>query len=115
MIFAYALCLLVFSTVSMNVPQLPPQVAEWSTAFPSSPKGMSKGRFSGVIHAGQSAGNKISETGSSIILFMCGDVMTGRGIDQVLPHPSDPTIHEPYLKSAKGYVDIAEKVNGPIH
>ena len=40
--------------------------------------------------------------------------MTGRGIDQVLPHPSDPVIYEPYLKSARGYVKLAEKVNGPI-
>ena len=28
-------------------------------------------------------------------LFLSGDVMTGRGIDQVLPHPGDPTLHEP--------------------
>ncbi|MGZ3569106.1 MAG: CapA family protein [Thermodesulfobacteriota bacterium] len=49
-----------------------------------------------------------------ITLFLCGDVMTGRGIDQVLPHPSDPVIHEDYMKDAKGYVEIAEKVNGPI-
>jgi len=50
----------------------------------------------------------------SVTLFLCGDVMTGRGIDQVLPHPGDPLIHEIYLKSALGYVRIAEKVNGPI-
>lgn len=25
-------------------------------------------------------------------LFLCGDVMTGRGIDQVLRHPSDPAL-----------------------
>jgi poly-gamma-glutamate synthesis protein (capsule biosynthesis protein) len=40
--------------------------------------------------------------------------MAGRGIDQVLPHPGDPAIHEPYLKTAQGYVDLAEEVNGPI-
>ena len=40
--------------------------------------------------------------------------MTGRGIDQVLPHPSDPRIHEPYLKDALGYLRIAEEVSGPI-
>jgi poly-gamma-glutamate synthesis protein (capsule biosynthesis protein) len=51
---------------------------------------------------------------NAITIFMCGDVMTGRGIDQVLPHPSDPTIYESYMKSARGYVDIAEEVNGPI-
>ncbi|MFP4563049.1 MAG: CapA family protein, partial [Spirochaetia bacterium] len=50
----------------------------------------------------------------SISLFLCGDVMTGRGIDQVLPHPGDPTLHEPYMKSAEGYVRIAERANGPI-
>ena len=47
-------------------------------------------------------------------LFLCGDVMTGRGIDQVLPHPSDPRIHEPSLNNAKKYVEIAEEANGPI-
>jgi len=37
----------------------------------------------------------------SIRLFLCGDVMTGRGIDQVLPHPTDPTLHEPYIGDAR--------------
>jgi poly-gamma-glutamate synthesis protein (capsule biosynthesis protein) len=50
----------------------------------------------------------------NIKVFMCGDVMTGRGIDQVLAHPSDPLIHESYLKSARGYVQLAETANGPI-
>ena len=49
-----------------------------------------------------------------ITLFLCGDVMTGRGIDQVLPHPSDPIIYESYMQSAIGYVELAEMVNGPI-
>ncbi len=51
---------------------------------------------------------------SFITLFLAGDVMIGRGIDQILPNPGDPTIHEPYLKSAKKYVEIAEEANGPI-
>ena len=51
---------------------------------------------------------------NSITIFMCGDVMTGRGIDQILAHPSDPTIYESYMKSARGYVKIAEEMNGPI-
>ncbi|MCK5480723.1 MAG: CapA family protein, partial [Gammaproteobacteria bacterium] len=50
----------------------------------------------------------------SVTLFLCGDVMTGRGIDQVLPHPCDPLIFEHFMKSALGYVEIAEAVNGPI-
>jgi poly-gamma-glutamate synthesis protein (capsule biosynthesis protein) len=55
-----------------------------------------------------------SKTVYPITLFMCGDVMTGRGIDQVLPYPGDPTLYEPYMKSAKGYVELAEEANGPI-
>jgi len=50
----------------------------------------------------------------NVKIFMCGDVMTGRGIDQVLPSPGDPVIHESYMKSAVGYVKIAEQANGPI-
>lgn len=40
--------------------------------------------------------------------------MTGRGIDQVLPHPSDPRICESHLNSALDYVALAERANGPI-
>jgi poly-gamma-glutamate capsule biosynthesis protein CapA/YwtB (metallophosphatase superfamily) len=47
-------------------------------------------------------------------LFLCGDVMTGRGIDQILPHPCDPVLHEDYTQSAIGYVQLAEAANGPI-
>jgi len=57
--------------------------------------------------------NKATTT-STMTIFLCGDLMTGRGIDQVLPHPSDPTLHESYMKSAIGYVELAEKMNGPI-
>ncbi len=57
---------------------------------------------------------QLSRPSNAITLFMAGDVMTGRGIDQVLPHPSDPLIHEPYMISARGYVELAEKVSGPI-
>jgi poly-gamma-glutamate capsule biosynthesis protein CapA/YwtB (metallophosphatase superfamily) len=57
---------------------------------------------------------KAQGKGRGITLFLCGDVMTGRGIDQILPHPSDPVLHEPYVTSAVDYVRLAEKVNGPI-
>jgi poly-gamma-glutamate capsule biosynthesis protein CapA/YwtB (metallophosphatase superfamily) len=50
----------------------------------------------------------------AITLFLCGDVMTGRGIDQILPHPNDPRIHEPSLRSALGYVALAETKSGAI-
>jgi poly-gamma-glutamate synthesis protein (capsule biosynthesis protein) len=49
-----------------------------------------------------------------IKLFLCGDVMTGRGIDQVLPHPGSPILFEGYIKSATGYVELAKEANGPI-
>ncbi len=55
-----------------------------------------------------------SRPSNLITMFLAGDVMTGRGIDQVLPNPSDPLIHEPYMKSARGYVELAERANGPI-
>jgi poly-gamma-glutamate capsule biosynthesis protein CapA/YwtB (metallophosphatase superfamily) len=47
-------------------------------------------------------------------LFLCGDVMTGRGVDQILPFPCDPGLHEPYMDSAIGYVRLAEQAVGPI-
>ena len=56
----------------------------------------------------------LSRKTNVITLFLCGDVMTGRGIDQIFPHPSDPILYEPYMKDARGYVEIAEKKNGPI-
>jgi poly-gamma-glutamate capsule biosynthesis protein CapA/YwtB (metallophosphatase superfamily) len=54
------------------------------------------------------------QTDSHVTLFMTGDVMTGRGIDQALPFAGDPVIYEPYMKSAAGYLRIAEEANGPI-
>jgi poly-gamma-glutamate capsule biosynthesis protein CapA/YwtB (metallophosphatase superfamily) len=51
---------------------------------------------------------------NNITLFLCGDVMTGRGIDQVLPKSVDPQIYESYVKDSGDYVKLAEKANGPI-
>ncbi len=47
-------------------------------------------------------------------LFLCGDVMTGRGIDQALPHPVNPILYEPYVRDAREYIELAEKARGPI-
>ena len=52
---------------------------------------------------------------SCVTLFLCGDVMTGRGLDQILPNPVNPWIYEPYVKDARDYVRLAEKKNGPIN
>ena len=43
-----------------------------------------------------------------ITLFLCGDVMTGRGIDQVLAHSCDPRLYEPVARDARVYVRLAE-------
>jgi poly-gamma-glutamate synthesis protein (capsule biosynthesis protein) len=47
-------------------------------------------------------------------LFLCGDVMTGRGIDQALPHPVNPLLYEPCVRDAREYVALAEKAHGSI-
>lgn len=49
-----------------------------------------------------------------IKLLLTGDVMTGRGIDQILGHPSVPTLYESYVRDARRYVALAEDRNGPI-
>lgn len=51
---------------------------------------------------------------SSTTLFLCGDVMTGRGVDQILPHPGHPRLHEEYARSALRYVELAEASAGAI-
>jgi len=50
----------------------------------------------------------------NVTLFLCGDVMTGRGIDQALPHPGDPRLHEPSVENASEYVKLAERANGAL-
>jgi poly-gamma-glutamate synthesis protein (capsule biosynthesis protein) len=55
-----------------------------------------------------------SNEAKPIGVFLCGDVMTGRGIDQVLPHPGNPVLYEPWVRDARYYVQLAESANGPI-
>lgn len=50
----------------------------------------------------------------SLTLFLCGDVMLGRGVDQVLPHPGEPQLRERYIRDARDYVASAVTNNGPI-
>jgi len=57
----------------------------------------------------------VGEVGDRLLtLFLCGDVMTGRGVDQVLPHPGDPELRETFVDDARTYVDLAERASGPI-
>ncbi len=52
--------------------------------------------------------------GRLIKVCACGDVMPGRGIDQILPHPGDPELREDYASDANAYVSLAVRANGPI-
>lgn len=49
-----------------------------------------------------------------VTVFLCGDVMTGRGVDQILRKPSASELHEPFVKDARDYVHLAEVLSGPI-
>ena len=49
-----------------------------------------------------------------VTLSACDDVMPGRDIDQILPHPGDPELREDYADDANAYVRLAERANGPI-
>lgn len=40
--------------------------------------------------------------------------MTGRGIDQILPHPNNPQLYESFVIDAREYVLLAEHANGKI-
>ena len=53
-------------------------------------------------------------TSGGIRLFVCGDVMTGRGIDQIQRHSVDPVLYEPWITDAREYIALAEEVNGPV-
>jgi poly-gamma-glutamate capsule biosynthesis protein CapA/YwtB (metallophosphatase superfamily) len=55
----------------------------------------------------------VAEMGQ-VRLCLTGDVMTGRGVDQILAHPSDPTISEMWSTSADDYVSLAESRSGPL-
>jgi len=58
----------------------------------------------------------MSAEAAEIRLVLCGDVMLGRGVDQILPHPGDPTIHfsRSGVKNANHYVQLAERKHGTI-
>jgi poly-gamma-glutamate capsule biosynthesis protein CapA/YwtB (metallophosphatase superfamily) len=49
-----------------------------------------------------------------VTLFLCGDLMTGRGIDQILPISNTPILIERHVRDARVYVALAEKRNGII-
>lgn len=52
--------------------------------------------------------------GADVTVALTGDVMTGRGVDQILPVPSDPVLYEDFVTDARSYVALAEQVHGAI-
>jgi poly-gamma-glutamate synthesis protein (capsule biosynthesis protein) len=50
----------------------------------------------------------------AVRLLLTGDVMCGRGVDRILPHPSDPRIFEPRVRDARDHVRLAERAHGEI-
>lgn len=51
---------------------------------------------------------------NALKLFLCGDVMTGRGVDQALPKSVNPVLYESYVKDARDYLKLAERNSGKI-
>jgi len=49
-----------------------------------------------------------------VVLCLTGDVMTGRGVDHILPAAGDPRLWERYAASARDYVALAEAASGTI-
>ncbi|HVZ23025.1 MAG TPA: CapA family protein [Vicinamibacterales bacterium] len=52
--------------------------------------------------------------GDGVTLFLCGDVMTGRGVDQILPHPGGAHLYESSVRDARQYVALAEAHSGRV-
>jgi poly-gamma-glutamate synthesis protein (capsule biosynthesis protein) len=50
----------------------------------------------------------------AVTLFLAGDVMTGRGVDQIQAQPSAPELHEPFVRDAREYVRLAEGMSGTL-
>ncbi len=54
----------------------------------------------------------MSRLNENIRIFLCGDVMIGRGIDQILPHPSKSQLYESFVTDAREYIFLAQEANG---
>ncbi len=63
--------------------------------------------------AGQHA-EPAAQACDTLTLCLAGDVMTGRGIDQIQAHPGDPVLYEPVVRHARDYVALAERLHGPV-
>jgi poly-gamma-glutamate capsule biosynthesis protein CapA/YwtB (metallophosphatase superfamily) len=53
-------------------------------------------------------------SGESVDLSLCGDVMLGRGVDQILPYPGSPELREGFTRHAGDYVRLVEARSSPV-
>jgi len=72
------------------------------------------GRAAAMQRGMRAAAGSGSRARGALTLFLCGDLMTGRGVDQILPSHCTPRIYEAFLRDARDYVALAEQANGPI-
>ncbi len=58
----------------------------------------------------------VSKNATDIRLLLGGDLMLGRGVDQVLPFSCDQLLFEGWrgIESARTFVELAERRNGPL-
>lgn len=59
-------------------------------------------------------GRKGNTQMNTIKVLLAGDLMLGRGIDQILKHPSSPQLHESFYRDARDYVQLVERQHGPM-
>ena len=90
-----------------------PHVPGVSRATPAGTVDASSASMTSKESAGAD-GREDQHEGGAFELLLAGDVMTGRGIDQILPRPSSPELFEDHLRDARDYVALAEVQSGKI-
>src|SRR3982074_2622121 len=65
--------------------------------------------------AGVSGRGTVEYVGDGLVtLFLCGDLMPGWGVDQIVPHPGNPRLREVSAGDTRRYAELAEAVHGRI-
>lgn len=67
-----------------------------------------------AARAADEAAHRAMTPDAPTTLALCGDVMSGRGLDQILPHPGNPRLYESYVRDARDYVDLARRHGAAI-
>ncbi len=68
----------------------------------------------GVSRGGHQLADTADQHREPVVIFLSGDLMLGRAIDQILPFNNDPVLYEDHIRDARAYVRLAERANGPI-